>query len=156
MEEQDRTLLQHLLTDCRVATLAVQIDGAPFASLVPFAMTDGNGAALIHASGLARHSAGLTSEAPYSLLIHQPDSQPETNPAQLARITLQGLVEILDKDSETYERARQRYLDKFPKSQITFQLGDFNLYSLSVESCRCVAGFGKAFDVEPGELAELS
>jgi len=156
MDDKDRHLLTTLLTDSRVATLAVSIDGAPFASLVPFAMTDGFGTALIHASSLAQHSAGLTAGAPFSLLIHEPDTQPDANPAQLARTTLLGSVEPLARDSDTYSQARDRYLAKFPKSQITFQLGDFTLYELKVESCRFVAGFGKAFDVSLDELTELA
>jgi hypothetical protein len=139
-----------------VATLALTVDGAPFASLVPFAMTDGFGTALIHASSLARHSAGLTAGAPFSLLMHEPDTQPETNPAQLARATLLGSVEPLARDSDAYSQARDQYLAKFSKSQITFQLGDFTLYALTVESCRFVAGFGKAFDVTPTDLEELA
>ena len=154
MEDNDRELLRGLLGEGRVATLAVNIDGAPFASLVPFAMTADYGAALIHASGLARHSAGLTSGGPFSLLIHEPDTEPSTNPAQLARVTLLGSVEVLEKSSEAYAQARDRYLAKFPKSEITFQLGDFNLYALTVESSRFVAGFGKAFDVDLDDLGD--
>lgn len=156
MEESDKQLLESLLTDGRVAALAVSLDGAPFASLVPFAMTQDFGSALIHASGLAQHSAGLTAGAPFSLLVHEPDTEPETNPAQLARATLLGSVEPLARDSDAYNQARDRYLAKFPKSQITFQLGDFTLYALTVESCRLVAGFGKAFDVSLDELARLA
>ena len=156
MDHSDKQSLQSLFVHGRVATLALTVDGAPFASLVPFAMTRGFGTALIHASSLARHSAGLTAGAPFSLLIHEPDTQPETNPAQLARATLLGSVGPLERDSDDYSQARDQYLAKFPKSQITFQLGDFTLYALRVESCRLVAGFGKAFDVSLDELAELA
>ena len=156
MDDNDRQLLRSLLADARVATLAVTVDGAPFASLVPFAMTHGFGTALIHASGLAKHSEGLTSAAPFSILIHQPDCQPETNPAQLARVTLKGWVEPLERETGDYLTARDLYLAKFPKSAMTFQLGDFTLYALRVESCRFVAGFGKAFDVTPTDLEELA
>lgn len=156
MDDNDRQLQRNLLTGERVATLALTVDGAPFASLVPFAMTNGFGTALIHASSLARHSAGLTAGAPFSLLIHEPDDQPETNPAQLARVTLLGSVEPLERASDAYTQAQGQYLARFPKSQITFQLGDFTLYALRVESCRFVAGFGKAFDVSLDELLDLA
>ena len=155
MDDSDKQSLASLLANQRVATLAVMVDGSPFASLVPFAMTDGFESALIHASGLARHSEGLTSGAPFSVLIHQPDCQPETNPAQLARLTLKGWVEPLDRDTGEYAAARDLYLAKFPKSAMTFQLGDFTLYTLRVESCRFIAGFGKAFDVTPAELKDI-
>ena len=156
MEDNDRQLLARLLHEERVATLAILAEGAPFASLVPFCMAEGFAAALIHASRLAKHSEGLTSGAPFSLLVHEQDSRPDTNPAQLARVTLQGWVEILERDTEDYTAARERYLAKFPKSQITFQLGDFTLYSLRFGSCRFVAGFGKAFDVTLEDLEQLA
>jgi putative heme iron utilization protein len=156
MEDQNREQLSKLLHHGRVAALAVAIDGVPFASQVPFAMTEDLGAALIHVSGLARHSEGLTSGALYSLLIGEPDCRAETNPAQLARVTLSGWVEALERQSAPWEEARDRYLAKFPKSAITFQLGDFNLHALRVDGCRFVAGFGKAFDVTTDELAELA
>ena len=156
MDHRDKQNLQSLFVHGRVATLALTVDGAPFASLVPFAMTHGFGTVLIHASSLAKHSAGLTAGAPFSLLIHEPDTQPETNPAQLARATLLGSVGPLERDSDDYSQARDQYLAKFPKSQITFQLGDFALYALTVERCRFVAGFGKAFDVSLDELAAIA
>ena len=155
MDDRDRQLLHQLLTESRVATLAVLLEGRPFASLVPYAVDAGLDCAWIHASQLARHTRGLTEGAPYSLLIHQPDSQPDTNPAQLARMTLQGTVKVLDRDGEEYLGARSVYLAKFPKSEITFQLGDFRLYRLSLDRCRFVAGFGKTFDLEAEELRLL-
>ena len=156
MENQDREILSKLLHHGRVAALAVTIDGAPFASQVPFAMTADLGAALIHVSGLAKHSEGLVGGSLYSLLIGEPDCRSDTNPAQLARVTLHGWVEPYERETPEWEEARDRYLAKFPKSTITFQLGDFNLYALRVDGGRFVAGFGKAFDVTPDDLAGLA
>ena len=155
MNKAERELLVRLLTDERVAALAILVEGKPFAGLVPFAMTADGMAALIHASQLARHSRGLGAGAPFALLVYQADIEPETNPAQLPRVTLEGSVAQIARDSDEYDAAKQIYLEKFPKSEITFQLGDFTLYRLEVEMIRFVAGFGKAFDVEPAELAGL-
>ena len=110
----------------------------------------------IHASALAQHSQGLTSGAPFSLLIHEQDSQPETNPAQLARVTLEGTVRPFDRQEDSYPEARDLYLAKFPKSEVTFQLGDFTLHALQVARGRFVAGFAKTFDLTPEDLAELA
>lgn len=152
MEDRELLLLRGLLTETRIGTLAVAVEGAPFASLVPFALEPDAGAALIHVSGLAKHSQGLTPGAPYSLLIHESDSQPEGNPAQLARITFTGMARPLDRESADYARARDLYLAKYPKSAMTFQLGDFFLCALQVDQIRFVAGFGKAFDLGPADL----
>ena len=156
MDDRDLLVLKSLLTESRIASLAVSVDGSPFASLVPFALTANGDASLIHASGLAQHSRGLTHGAPYSLLIHEADVQADTNPAQLARVTLSGSVRPLARDSEEYQAAKDWYLAKFPKSTITFQLGDFVLYALEIETVRFVAGFGKAFDIDLVDLADFS
>lgn len=156
MDDAERTALQNLLTDQRIGSLSVLIESRPFGSLVPFAMTELFGAALIHASQLAHHSQGLTAGAPFSLLIHEQDAQPETNPAQLARVALQGTVRPFNRQEESYSEARNLYLAKFPKSRMTFQLEDFTLYALQVASGRFVAGFAKTFDLTPEGLAELA
>jgi putative heme iron utilization protein len=155
MDDTDKQRLNALLADRQVATLAVNIGDGPFASLVPFAMTEDTDAALIHASQLAKHSAGLNEGASYSILIHEPDNAPGANPAQLGRITLSGKVKPIPRDSEEYAAAKERYLAKFPKSEITFGLGDFVLYALQIDSARYVAGFGKTFDLSPADLADI-
>ena len=156
MDDSERTLLQSLLTDQRVGVLSVLVDGRPYASLVPFAMTELFGAALIHASQLAQHSQGLTAGAPFSLLVHEQDARLEINPAQLGRVTLQGTVRPFDRQEETYSDARNLYLAKFPRSGATFQLSDFTLHALQVASGRFVAGFAKSFDLTPEDLAKLA
>ena len=155
MEQEERDLLKHLLTGQRVASLAVLVEGRPFASMVPFALTEDGSAALIHASSMARHSAGLHADAPFALLIHELDSSPDKNPAQLGRITLEGTVLPLSREEPVYAAGQHAYLEKFPKSQITFQLADFTLYELRIESARLVAGFAKTFDLAPQDIAAL-
>lgn len=155
MDQDDRNLLNHLLNDQRVGSLAVLVEGRPFASMIPFALTEDGSAALIHASAMARHSAGLEAEAPFALLIHEHDSAPDKNPAQLGRITLEGTVRPLDREEPAYAAGQHAYLEKFPKSQITFQLEDFTLYELRIESGRLVAGFARTLDLAPRDLNPL-
>jgi len=155
MEQEELDLLKHLLTEQRVASLAVLVEGKPFASMVPFALTENGSAALIHASSMARHSVGLKKDAPFALLIYELDSSPEINPAQLGRITLEGTTRPLSREEPAYAAGQHAYLEKFPKSQITFQLGDFTLFELRIESARLVAGFAKTFDLAPQDIAAL-
>ena len=156
MEQEELDLLKHLLTEQRVASLAVLVEGKPFASMVPFALTEDCSAALIHASAMARHSVGLQADAPFALLIHEHDSMADKNPAQLGRITLEGIVYPLSREEPAYASGQHSYLEKFPKSQITFQLGDFTLYELRIEAARLVAGFAKTFDLTPQDIADLT
>ena len=155
MGDRERKLLLSLLKDQRVASLAVLVQEAPYASLVPFAMTGDLSAALIHTSRLARHSEGLATGASFCLLVHEPDTSHETNPAQLARVSLEGRVRSFGRDEEAYGPARDLYLAKFPKSQITFDLADFTLHALQIERCRFVAGFAQTYNLMTQELTAL-
>jgi len=154
MTPEDRAQLRDLLADQRVLSLAVLVDGAPYVGLLPFAMLPGFSAALVHASALAKHTAGLKEGAPFSLLIHQPDHA-DADPQQLPRVTLQGHVRLVGKESAEYMTGRSLYIAKFPDSQQTFDLGDFNLYALVIESGRFVAGFGRIYNVTSEMLRNL-
>ena len=156
MGDRERELLLSLLRNQRVASLAVLVREHPYASLVPFAMTGDLSAALIHTSRLARHSEGLASGAFFSLLIHEPDVSQDTNPAQLARVSLEGRISPYERTEEAYIPARDLYLAKFPKSQITFDLADFTLHALQIERCRFVAGFAQTFNLTSAELSALT
>lgn len=154
MSPEDRDQLQTLLTRQRVLSLAVVVDGEPYVGLLPFAMQPDFSAALVHASKLAKHTAGLHENAPFSALIHQPDHA-GADPLQLPRVTLQGQVRLLAKDSVEYAAARMVYMSKFPQSAQTFALGDFNLYALRVESGRYVGGFARAYNLSRDTLRQL-
>lgn len=154
MSPEDRTLLIALLTRQRVLALAVLVDGAPYTGLLPFAALPDFSGVLVHASKLARHTAGLGEGAPFSLLIHQPDT-PEADPQQLPRVTLEGAARRLAKDSPAYTEARAVYLAKFPASEQTFNLGDFDLYRLECQRGRYVAAFGRIYNLSTDTLRGL-
>ncbi|NUM43058.1 MAG: hypothetical protein HUU38_00015 [Anaerolineales bacterium] len=155
MTEQDTLILKFLLTKQRVATLAILVDEKPFTGLLTFAILPDFSAAILQASNLAKHTAGLTDGAPYSLLIHLPDD-PKSDPLQLARVSLQGTVQKLPKGEPEYETAKVLYLTKFPASANIFPMSDFNLYALAFHQCRFVAGFGAIYSLPPEKLKELS
>lgn len=155
MDEQQQTLLRHILLDCRVLSLAVTVDEAPYAGLLPFAARSDFSGLLIHASGLARHAQGLAEGLPFGALIHLPDS-PEADPLQIPRVTLQGTVTHLPRGSSEYEAGKSVYTEKFPASAPIFGLGDFNLYALLPEGGRLITGFGGAANIGPKTLAALS
>ncbi len=154
MTPEDRKTLHKLLTEQRVLSLAVLVDGEPYVGLLPFAMLPGFSAALVHASRLAKHTAGLNDGAPFSLLVHLPDA-PNVDPQQIPRVSLQGRVRLLAKETLDYEDARIIYLTKFPQSEQTFTLGDFNLYQLVIETGRFVAAFGRIYNVTPEMLRDI-
>jgi len=154
MDERQQDLLRDILTQCRVLSLAVTVDGAPYAGLLPFAVRPEFDGLLIHASGLARHTRGLGEGLAFGVVIHVPDS-PEADPLQLPRVTLQGTVHPLERGTPAYDQGRAVYVAKFPASAPIFGLGDFTLFELRPEAGRLITGFGGAVNIGPRSLAKL-
>jgi putative heme iron utilization protein len=155
MDAQVLAAIRDLLTTQRVLALAVLVDGEPETGLLPFALRDDFGAAYVQASGLARHARGLTPGARVGILIHAADT-PEADPMQLARLTLQADVEVLDKKSERFAAARERFVARFPAADMTLDMEDFNLYELRFDRGRYIEGFARAFNVGKDTFRELA
>ncbi len=155
MRSEELHLLHDLLTGQRMLSLGVLVDGKPYVGLLPFVTQPDFGALVIHASSLARHTKGLTPEAPFGVLIHATD-RPDADPLQLPRLSLQGTVRRIPRDEADWAAARDVYIEKYPSSRSIFQLGDFHLYELLVESGRLIAGFGSIHTLNRRTLAEAA
>lgn len=142
-----------LVKDRRTAALGTLHEGAPFVSLVPFALVPG--AAVVHLSGLAAHTKNLEADARASLLVADPDESVDDVRA-LPRVTLQVEARVLEPGSPEHARARQAYLARFPDSEGVFDLGDFRLIALAFHGARAVLGFGMARSLTAAELEEAS
>ena len=127
MEPEELRLLTKLLTETRVLSLGVLVDGRPHVGLLPFVSAPDFRSALIHASQLARHSRGLLPGSSYSALIHDGDG-PGADALQVPRVTISGTVQLVAQADADFEASRQAYIDRFPSSEQTFLLGDFALY----------------------------
>ncbi|MBD3851872.1 MAG: hypothetical protein IFK93_11260 [Acidobacteria bacterium] len=155
MEQEELSLVRKLLTDCRVLSLGVLIDGKPHVGLLPFVTATDYRSALIHASQLARHSRGLQPGSPFSALIHASDEQ-QNDALQVPRVTISGAVQLVAQADADFESSRQAFIDRFPSSAQTFHLGDFNLYRLHFEWGRLVSGFARAISLSPDIFREIS
>ncbi len=155
IRSEELELLRGLITGQRMLSLGVLVDGRPYVGLLPFVTRPDFGALVIHASSLALHSKGLTPDAPFGVLIHATD-RPDADPLQLPRLSLQGVVRRIPRDQADWAAARDVYIDKYPSSRSIFQLGDFHLYELVVESGRLIAGFGSIHTLNRGTLAEAA
>jgi putative heme iron utilization protein len=155
MNDESLRRLKQLLTSQRVLSLAVLIDGQPHIGLLPYALSPDSKGALVHASKLARHSRGLQPGAPFSLLVHAPD-QPDSDPLQVPRVTLNGEVRVVDRDAAEYSALREAYLRRLPEGEVTFELGDFTLYELQFHEGRFVEGFAAAVNVTSEDLRRLA
>ena len=147
--------IRELLDGQRVLSLAVIADGAPYAGLLPFVVLPRYAGVMVHASRLSKHTQGLTADARAGVLVHEQDG-PEKDPLQIKRATFECLVRPIERKSEAWEEGRDWYLQRFPDSRITFGLGDFTLYRLEFQKGLYVAGFGRAMEISPGDIAKLA
>ena len=158
MDPATLRLLHTLLTSQRVLSLAVLVDGAPEAALLPYALRPDCGAVYVQASGLARHARGLHPGAQVGVLIHASDT-PLADPMQLTRLTVHAVVSVIPRDSDAFPAAAKRLVARFPAAAMTLDLGDFSLYELALGRGRFVQGFARAVNVGPetfGEVASLA
>jgi heme iron utilization protein len=147
--------IRALLDQQRVLSLAVMADGAPYAGLLPFIPLPEYAGVMIHASRMAKHSAGLAADARVGVLLHEQDGA-EKDPLQLQRASFECTVQPLERKGEAWLAGRERWLQRFPDSRITFNLGDFTLYRLEFRQGLYVGGFGRAVEISPRDIAKLA
>jgi putative heme iron utilization protein len=147
--------VQWLLSQQRVLALAVEAAGTPYAGLLPFAPLPDRSGVIVHASRLAKHAEGLGAGARVGVLLHEGDA-PDKDPLQLQRVTFECRAEPLERASDAWREARDLYLARFPRSAVTFGLGDFTLYRLAFQSGLYVAGFGRALAIPGRDIARLN
>lgn len=150
LPDAERALLHQLLRAQRQGALATLHNGAPAVSMVAYAMDD-TGGMLLHLSSLSQHTGDIRAHARVALLVCQPDTA-ASNPQLLHRVSIDGNVQEIGRNTTAYAAAQQCYLARLPESAITFSLGDFSLFRIAPIAARFVAGFGRAYDVTADEL----
>ena len=100
--------IRALLDRERVLSLAVIADGTPYAGLLPFIPLPGYAGVMIHASRMAKHSAGLTAGARVGVLLHEQDGT-DKDPLQLQRTTFESEVHALERKGEAWLAGRERW-----------------------------------------------
>lgn len=146
--------LRALLHVNRVAALGtLGNDGAPFVSMVPYAIDAGSGSLVIHISELAPHTRNLQARPAVSVLVMRPEVAGEPVHA-LPRVTLECTAAVLEPDNPPWRICRAAYVKKFPEAEYMTQLGDFMFIALRVQGARQVAGFGAARSVGADDLLQ--
>ena len=118
--------------------------GYPYASLITLA-TDASGAPTFLISTLARHTANLATDARASVMIDETSAL--ADPLQGARVTLHGRAAPV-----TDEAVKRRFLARHPEAAFYAGFPDFAFWRLDVEGAHYIGGFGRIFDLAPGEL----
>lgn len=156
MHAEDRAALQALVDGRRQAALGTLADGAPFVSMVLYALERRPGhppAALIHVSRLSAHTRQLQLDPRASLLIALPDVG-DGDPQALARVTVQCLAGPVPADAADHGAAREAYLARLPQQEYLFAFPDFTLFRLQFQEARFVGGFARALTLSAAQLGE--
>ncbi len=144
--------LKKLLNSQRVAALGTIDDiGAPFVSMVPFAIEPQLHCLVIHVSGLAAHTRYLQARDRVSLMVIQAEVAGEPVHA-LPRVTLEGVAKVAERGSTEWAACRAAYLKRFPEAEPMTELGDFKFVAIKVTGARQVAGFGAARSLDEDEI----
>lgn len=155
MTPEDTARLGELLLGQRLIALGVVVEGVPAVGLLPYAVADDRRGLYVQASSLARHTRGLVAGAPWSGLVHEPDT-PETDPLRVPRLQLDGVVEPLTGQHPEFQAAARGFVRRFPQAAATLQLGDFGLYRLELHGGRMVLGFGRALNLSREHFLEIA
>jgi len=118
--------------------------GAPYASLITLA-TDPSGAPIFLISTLARHTRNLADDPRAAILID--GSGEAADPLQGARLTLSGWAEKVND-----EAVRRRFLARHPEAAFYADFPDFAFWRLELEGAHYIGGFGRIFDLAPGDV----
>lgn len=152
-DEQRQLVL--LLAGTRWAALATARDNEPLASWVAVAPDAAPGQFLLHLSHLSLHTRYLLANPRAALSFSEADRDADRDPQTLVRVSLQGRVEIIARDSADYIAARGNYLARLPHAEVQFTLGDFYLMRFISETARVVPGFGRAHRLDAEALNAL-
>ena len=133
--------LAQLVRERSTATLGTLRAGAPFVSMVPYAIVDDG--FVIHVSRLAAHTKDMLADERVSLLVAEAEGGGKS-PLALERVSVQGAAVPIASDSPVLSGLRTAYLARFPEAEQLFDFADFSLFLIRPVSARFVAGFGEA------------
>jgi putative heme iron utilization protein len=146
--------LARLVRGRSVAALGTLHAGAPFVSMVPFALPPAGDAFVIHVSRLAAHTRDMLEDPRVSLLVTQAEG--EGVPAQaLARVTVVGEAREVRKGSTEENACREVYLARFPEAEPLTGFADFSFFAIRPLRARFVAGFAQAMSVTAETLSRV-
>jgi nitroimidazol reductase NimA-like FMN-containing flavoprotein (pyridoxamine 5'-phosphate oxidase superfamily) len=146
--------LRALLRGQEIAALGTLHDGAPYVSMVPFALLPDASRIVIHVSSLAAHTRDMLADPRVSLLVVAPPA-PDVTAQATARVTIQGRAEPCADGTGAHASAQAAYLARFPASAQTFGFADFSLFAIVPESLSDTGLSITQCALTPAALAEL-
>lgn len=155
MDSASEQTLARLIRETRIATLGTIHDGEPNLAMVAVAFEADFSAFYIHVSQLGKHTGDMEKNPHVSLLLTEADDG-RADPQTLARVSIKGTAEMISRNAPDYLRVKNIYLKRFPEAEQLFSLGDFNLWQIIPTGGRYVAGFARAFNLQPATLKKVS
>ena len=146
--------LAQLVRARRTAALGTLHDGAPFVSMVPYAIAPDGAGFLIHVSRLAAHTRDMLADARVSLLIAEAEGG-GTSPLALPRVSVLGEAQPVSPEAAEQGAYSASYVARFPDSEPMFGFADFSLILIRPVSARFVAGFAQAHSLSGESLQKL-
>ena len=155
MDPASELTLARLIRHTRIVALGTIHDGLPNLAMVAIVVEDDFSSMYIQVSKLGKHTRDMEQDPHVGLLFTEADDG-RADPQTLARVSIQGMAEMLPRNAPDYVRVKDLYLTRFPEAENLFSLGDFNLWRIKPMGGRFVAGFGRAFNLLPEALTKVS
>jgi len=125
----------------------------PEASYAPCAWHDGD--CYLFLSALSRHTANLRRDPRISLMLLE-ETGKASNPFARQRVSLQGRVTSVGRDSDLYDAVLAEFHRRFGEvMQLLESLPDFTLFRVGLEAGSFVRGFGQAYALDGDRLDRL-
>ncbi|RBI84023.1 pyridoxamine 5-phosphate oxidase [Rhodosalinus halophilus] len=151
-DDEARALARQLIAAARHGALAVRDpeSGHPVVSRVAVA-TDPEGRPVSLVSDLSHHTQALKADPACSLLLGEPG--PRGDPLTHPRITLIATARFLRHGAPGHADLAAHYLTQQPKAQLYIGFADFSFLRFEVSRALLNGGFGKAYMLQPADLA---
>jgi putative heme iron utilization protein len=146
--------LAQLVQKHSTAALGTLHAGAPYVSLVPYAIAADGSGFIIHVSALAAHTKDMLADARVSLLIAEAEGGGKS-PQALERVSVQGVARRIDSGFPELHAFRTAYLARFSEAEQMFGFADFSIFLIRLVSARFVAGFGQAHSLFGESMVKL-
>lgn len=154
MNAELTAMLAQLLRQRRTAALGTLRAGAPFVSMVPYAIATNGYGFIVHVSKLAAHTKDMLADARVSLMVAEAEGE-EKSPLGLMRASVQGQARRVPSGSADLSGLKAAYLARFPDAEPMFGFADFSMFLIRPDSARFVAGFGQAHTLSAEAMAQL-
>ncbi len=147
-------LLAQLVRGRTTAALGTLREGAPFVSMVPYAIAPDSSGFVVHVSRLAAHTRDMLADARVSLLITEAEGGGKS-PLGLMRVSVQGLARRISNGSPDLPKLKAAYLARFADAEPMFGFADFSIFIVRPDAVRFVAGFGEAHSISAESMTRL-